>query len=300
MPTAVPQRLSARPARRFCAQPRSRCAPGATRHVTRTAAARASVSSRSSSRDRLLHEGSLPSPDRSRAACTSSGRRTCRRVARRRSAAAPTLQGARAVVQLDLLCAGGGMSFGHPLLLLTAAACCRSRGSAAGYATRRRMQLRRPLHERRGARRRRRQPAPGHGSSRRCCFAARARRRSVFAVARPHVRRRSSRATRRAVILVLDVSGSMQAEDVKPTRLDAAQRAIDTFLDEGAAATCAWGWSSSPARPIVATPPTTDHDLVRQSRGLVGRHRTRSAAPRSATRSRSLSGSAARSPVRPE
>jgi Ca-activated chloride channel family protein len=34
------------------------------------------------------------------------------------------------------------------------------------------------------------------------------------------------------VVLVLDVSGSMQAIDVKPTRLVAAQRALHTFLDE--------------------------------------------------------------------
>src|SRR5262249_11739206 len=51
------------------------------------------------------------------------------------------------------------------------------------------------------------------------------------AVARPHVHRlvASDNAT---VVLVLDVSGSMQAIDVKPTRLAAAQRALHTFLDK--------------------------------------------------------------------
>ena len=68
----------------------------------------------------------------------------------------------------------------------------------------------------------------------------RPRRRRVFllalatlcvAVARPHVTRlvASDKAT---VVLVLDVSGSMQAIDVKPTRLAAAQKALHTFLDK--------------------------------------------------------------------
>jgi Ca-activated chloride channel family protein len=51
------------------------------------------------------------------------------------------------------------------------------------------------------------------------------------ALARPHVTRMflHERAT---VILVVDTSRSMQAEDVAPTRLGAAQEAIHTFLDD--------------------------------------------------------------------
>src|SRR4051794_32528226 len=49
------------------------------------------------------------------------------------------------------------------------------------------------------------------------------------AVARPHVHTlvTSDRAT---VVLVLDVSGSMGANDVKPTRLIAAEKAVHLFL----------------------------------------------------------------------
>jgi Ca-activated chloride channel family protein len=51
------------------------------------------------------------------------------------------------------------------------------------------------------------------------------------AVTRPHVHRLvvNDNAT---VVLVLDVSGSMEAQDVRPTRLAAAQRALHTFLDK--------------------------------------------------------------------
>src|SRR5207247_1447662 len=51
-----------------------------------------------------------------------------------------------------------------------------------------------------------------------------------LAVARPQVSRTmtSERAT---VILVIDTSRSMQAKDVEPTRLGAAQQAVHTFLD---------------------------------------------------------------------
>ena len=117
-----------------------------------------------------------------------------------------------------------------------------------------------------------------------------------FAVSRPHVGARAER--QGTVILVLDVSGSMQAEDVKPTRLAAAQRAIHIFLDK-VPGNVRVGLVLFAGTPIVATPPTTDHDLVG---GLSTRRATsiRSAAPRSATRSRPPSGSAARSRARPE
>jgi Ca-activated chloride channel family protein len=88
------------------------------------------------------------------------------------------------------------------------------------------------------------------------------------ALARPHVERvvLNERAT---VILVIDASRSMQAQDVRPTRLAAAQAAARTFLDR------------VPKRlrvalivftgdVQVAAPPTTDHQLVRRSIDEIG------------------------------
>lgn len=80
------------------------------------------------------------------------------------------------------------------------------------------------------------------------------------AVARPHVSGLAP-SDKGAVILVLDVSGSMQAEDVKPTRLAAAQRAIHIFLDK-VPDRVRVGLVLFAGTPVVATPPTTDHDLV--------------------------------------
>lgn len=89
-----------------------------------------------------------------------------------------------------------------------------------------------------------------------------------LALARPHVARTvtDERAT---VILVIDASRSMQAQDVRPTRLAAAQAAARTFLDR------------VPKRlrvalivftgdVQVAAPPTTDHQLVRRSIDEIG------------------------------
>ncbi|HET7571669.1 MAG TPA: VWA domain-containing protein [Gaiellaceae bacterium] len=80
------------------------------------------------------------------------------------------------------------------------------------------------------------------------------------AVARPHVTRAVA-SDRAAVILVLDVSGSMQAEDVKPTRLAAAQRALHTFLAK-VPKRVRVGLVLFAGEPVVATPPTDDHELV--------------------------------------
>jgi Ca-activated chloride channel homolog len=80
------------------------------------------------------------------------------------------------------------------------------------------------------------------------------------AVARPHVSGLAP-SDKGAVILVLDVSGSMQAEDVKPTRLAAAQRAIHIFLDK-VPDRVRVGLVLFAGTPVVATPPTSDHDLV--------------------------------------
>src|SRR6185312_4228043 len=70
------------------------------------------------------------------------------------------------------------------------------------------------------------------------------------------------------VVLVVDVSGSMRANDVEPTRLDAAVAAMNTFLDKlpkqfkvGLVA-----FSSEP-EPLIS--PTSDRDTVRQSISLL-------------------------------
>jgi Ca-activated chloride channel family protein len=83
------------------------------------------------------------------------------------------------------------------------------------------------------------------------------------ALARPHVAAAvpTDNAT---VILVLDCSGSMQAEDVKPTRLAAAQRAIHLFLGK-VPSKLRVGLILFAAEADVATPPTTDHALVGQA-----------------------------------
>jgi Ca-activated chloride channel family protein len=80
------------------------------------------------------------------------------------------------------------------------------------------------------------------------------------AVSRPHMHRMvaSDNAT---VILVLDVSGSMQAQDVKPTRLVAAQKALHAFLEK-VPPRLKIGLILFAGEAEVSTPPTTDHALV--------------------------------------
>ena len=90
-------------------------------------------------------------------------------------------------------------------------------------------------------------------------------------VARPHVTSTvtSDKAT---VILVLDVSGSMQAIDVKPTRLIAAQKAIHTFLDK-VPSRVRVGLVLFAGEAQVATPPTRDHVLVGEAVDAAGEFR---------------------------
>jgi Ca-activated chloride channel homolog len=80
------------------------------------------------------------------------------------------------------------------------------------------------------------------------------------AVARPHMPR-TVVAENATVVLVLDVSGSMHAVDVKPTRLIAAQRALHTFLDK-VPKRLKVGLVLFAGEAQVATPPTGDHELV--------------------------------------
>jgi len=83
------------------------------------------------------------------------------------------------------------------------------------------------------------------------------------AVARPRMNTMvpSDKAT---IVLVLDVSGSMQAIDVKPTRLVAAQNAMQTFLKK-VPKRVRVGLVLFAGEAQVATPPTTDHALVSQA-----------------------------------
>jgi Ca-activated chloride channel family protein len=80
------------------------------------------------------------------------------------------------------------------------------------------------------------------------------------ALARPH-RSTMVPSENATVVLVVDVSGSMQAKDVKPTRLGAAQAAVRKFLKrvppQVKVALIAFAGD-----PQVAAPPTTDRHLV--------------------------------------
>ena len=83
------------------------------------------------------------------------------------------------------------------------------------------------------------------------------------AVARPHAT--ALVPTQRAsIILVLDVSGSMQANDVRPTRLVAAQKAVRIFLGR-VPPKIRIGLIAFAGDAQVATPPTTDRGVLRTS-----------------------------------
>jgi Ca-activated chloride channel family protein len=81
--------------------------------------------------------------------------------------------------------------------------------------------------------------------------------------ARPHVTSLVPR-NRATVILVVDVSRSMQATDVKPTRLGAAQEGVRLFLDH-APKSLRVALIAFAGEAQVAAPPTYDHNLVRQA-----------------------------------
>jgi Ca-activated chloride channel family protein len=83
------------------------------------------------------------------------------------------------------------------------------------------------------------------------------------AFARPHATSLVPK-ERATVILVLDVSGSMQANDVRPTRLAAAQKAVRDFLDR-VPPQVRIGLVAFSGDAEVAAPPTTDRGLLRQS-----------------------------------
>jgi Ca-activated chloride channel homolog len=85
----------------------------------------------------------------------------------------------------------------------------------------------------------------------------------LVGIARPHVERTLLK-DRATVILVIDTSRSMQAEDVRPNRLGAAQQAVREFLDE-APDGLRVGLVVFAGEAQVATPPTRDHQLVREA-----------------------------------
>jgi Ca-activated chloride channel family protein len=82
----------------------------------------------------------------------------------------------------------------------------------------------------------------------------------LVGLSRPEVKR-SLLTERATVILVVDTSRSMQAKDVEPTRLGAAQEALRTFLDK-APDDLRVGLVVFAGEAQVATPPTKDHELV--------------------------------------
>jgi Ca-activated chloride channel family protein len=82
-------------------------------------------------------------------------------------------------------------------------------------------------------------------------------------LARPH-RSTLVASDQATIILVIDVSGSMHATDVKPTRLGAAQEAVRTFL-ERVPKRVRVGLIAFSSEPQVAAPPTTNRDLLRAS-----------------------------------
>ena len=90
----------------------------------------------------------------------------------------------------------------------------------------------------------------------------------LVSLARPTVDRMVP-SERASVILVVDTSRSMQADDVQPTRLGAAQEAIRVFL-ERVPNRIRVGLVVFAGEAQVATPPTADHDLVEQSVDSIG------------------------------
>jgi Ca-activated chloride channel family protein len=82
----------------------------------------------------------------------------------------------------------------------------------------------------------------------------------LVGLARPQVERTLLK-DRATVILVVDTSRSMQAEDVEPSRLGAAQEALRSFLND-APRDLRVGLVVFAGEAQVATPPTRDHELV--------------------------------------
>jgi Ca-activated chloride channel homolog len=87
----------------------------------------------------------------------------------------------------------------------------------------------------------------------------------IVGAARPHAHISVPR-KEATVVLAIDVSRSMTAKDVAPSRLDAARNAGDAFLAE-VPRTYSVALVAFASRAFVAVPPTTDHALVRTGLG---------------------------------
>ena len=87
------------------------------------------------------------------------------------------------------------------------------------------------------------------------------------AVARP-VATVSQTASNATVVLLVDVSGSMRASDVKPTRLQAASQAMDNFADK-VPKSVKIGLVSFSNGPDVLVGPTTDRELLHEGIDLL-------------------------------
>jgi Ca-activated chloride channel family protein len=88
---------------------------------------------------------------------------------------------------------------------------------------------------------------------------------AALAKPRTHVSVADQNAT---VVLVVDVSGSMRANDVEPTRLDAAVGAMRTFLDK-LPKQFKVGLVAFSSEPEVLSPPTSDRVAVRDALGYL-------------------------------
>jgi len=85
----------------------------------------------------------------------------------------------------------------------------------------------------------------------------------IVGVARPHATV-SVKREQATVLLAMDVSRSMTAADVTPTRLGAAREAAEVFLDK-VPKKFRVGVISIGTRASIAVPPTADRDLVMQA-----------------------------------
>jgi Ca-activated chloride channel family protein len=85
----------------------------------------------------------------------------------------------------------------------------------------------------------------------------------AIAIARPYEHRDVAK-RKATIVLVTDSSGSMQATDVKPTRLDAARNAAKEFVDR-TPEKVDLGFITFSSAAQVLVPPTDDRDRVRES-----------------------------------
>lgn len=85
----------------------------------------------------------------------------------------------------------------------------------------------------------------------------------LFSLARPYAVIAVPR-EQTTIMLVMDVSGSMEADDLQPNRMTAAQDAAQAFVDQ-LPATIQVGLVSFSSRAIVQVSPTDDHVAVKQA-----------------------------------